>query len=71
VEGTKSFLRYHGVEISNERVKQKALRNAMQNAMKLRVPSQMTIPVEQVEESLKAGWEFVANLPNGKVIVGK
>jgi len=32
---------------------------------------QMVIPVEQVEQSLKDGWEFVASLPNGKVIVKK
>jgi hypothetical protein len=54
------------VEEDNREV---ALKNEIQNTVSLRAPSQMAIAVEQVEQLLRVGWEFVANLPNGKVIV--
>jgi hypothetical protein len=57
-----------GIEESDREVM--TLKNPIQSAMNAREPSQMTMAVEQVEKSLKDGLEFVANLPNGKVVVG-
>jgi hypothetical protein len=71
-----SSLGIYAFEIGSKKIEERnreamTLKNAIQSAMNAREPSQMTIAVEQVEKSLKDGLEFVANLPNGKVVVGK
>ena len=53
----------------SENEEEQALKDAIHVAMKPKDDSQMVISMDAVENELKEGWQFVANLPNGKVVV--
>ena len=48
---------------------EKLINQVIRDSLKPKEDPQMVVSVDQVEQSLKDGWEFVASLPNGKVIV--
>jgi len=51
------------------RIKERLLKENNNNANNSRTLRQKVVPLDEVENYVEAGWEYVSQLPNGKAIV--